>query len=233
MARVMLRILLLDDHQMLVEALAARLGTESDLVVDTHGPSGLETVVAHAVRARPDVVVLEVSPLDDERRELILQLRRRLPETHVIALLAGEDPRAAGEVALLGAEGWVWKEAEVGELVAMVRAAARGRGWFAPEQLGAALERLRGDPRRVRRRTRPLDRLTDREREILAAMVRGEAGARVARRLRLSEHTARGHVGTTYAKLGVHSRLEAVALARSSELAGGPETGSDLATVGR
>ncbi|NMO92392.1 response regulator transcription factor [Actinomycetospora sp. TBRC 11914] len=228
-----LRILLLDDHQMLVEALAARLGTEPDLVVDTRGPSGLETVVAHAVRARPDVVVLEVSPLNDERRELILALRRRLPESHVIALSADEDPRTAGDVAVLGAEGWVSKEADVGELVAMVRAAARGHGWFPPEQLGAALERLRGEARRARRRTGPLDRLTDREREILTAMVRGEAIATLARKLRLSENTVRSHVGNMYAKLGVHSRLEAIAFARSAGLPGEPAARSDLAGAGR
>jgi len=95
MGRVTLRILLLDDHQMLVEALAARLGAEPDLVVDTRVPAGVETVVAHAVRARPDVVVLEVAPLDGDRRELILQLRRRLPETHVIVLSADEDAGAS------------------------------------------------------------------------------------------------------------------------------------------
>jgi two-component system nitrate/nitrite response regulator NarL len=173
-------------------------------------------VVAHAVRARPDVVVLEVSPLDDERRELILRLRRRLPETHVIVLSADEDPRTAGEVALLGAEGWVSKEADVEELVAMVRAAARGRGWFPPAQLAAALERLRRDAQRGRPCAGPLDRLTDREREILTAMAGGEATTMLARRLRLSENTVRSHVGNIYAKLGVHSRLEAVAVARSA-----------------
>lgn len=215
MLLVTLRILLLDDHQMLVEALAARLGAEPDLVVDSRGPTGVETAVAHAVRARPDVVVLEVSPLDDERRELILALRRRLPRTHVVALSADEDPRTAGEVALLGAEGWVSKEADVGELVAMIRGAAHGRGWFPPAQLAAVLDRLRADARGARREG-PLDRLTDREREILAAMARGESAATLAEHLRLSAHTVRSHIGNLYAKLGVHSRLEAVALARSA-----------------
>lgn len=217
MGRVTLRILLLDDHQMLVEALATRLGAESDLVVDTRGPVGVETAVAHAVRARPDVVVLEVSPLDEDRRELILQLRRRLPGTHVIVLSGDEDARTAGEVARLGVEGWVSKEADVEELVAMIRGAARGRAWFPPEQLAAVLQRLRADAARVRGRTGPLDRLTDREREILAAMVRGEGAATTARLLRLSANTVRSHVSNIYAKLGVHSRLEAVALARSVE----------------
>lgn len=218
MGQVTVRILLLDDHRMLLEALATRLGAEADLVVDIREPAGVETVVAHAVRSRTDVVVLEVSPLDEQRRELILALRRRLPDAHLLVLSADEDVRTAGEAARLGVEGWVSKEADVEELVAMVRSAARGRGWFPPEQLAAVLESLREDAQRVRQRSGPLDRLTDREREILEAMVHGEATMALARRLHLSANTVRRHVGNIYAKLGVHGRLEAVALARSAGL---------------
>lgn len=219
----MIRILLLDDHRMLLEALATRLGSEPDLVVDIRDPTGVETVVAHAVRSRTDVVVLEVSPLDDDRRELILQLRRRLPGTHLVVLSADEDARTAGEVARLGIEGWVSKEAGIEELVAMIRGVTRGRGWFPPEQLAAALERLRDDAHRGRTCSGPLDGLTDREWEILAAMVDGEGTVSLARRLRLSANTVRRHVGNIYAKLGVHGRLEAVALARSAGLTGPDE----------
>lgn len=233
MGQVTLRILLLDDHQMLVEALATRLGAEPDMVVATRGPAGVDAVVAYAVRVRPDVVVVEVLPLDEDRRELLLQLRRRLPDTHVIVLSADEDSRTAGEVAPLGVEGWVSKEADVGELVAMIRAAARGRGWFPPEQLAAVLDRLRTDAQRARRREGPLDRLTDREREILAAMARGDATATLARRLRLSANTVRSHVGNIYAKLGVHNRLEAVALARSEGLASPSGPAGVLTPAGR
>ncbi len=227
MGRVTLRILLLDDHRMLLEALAARLGAEADLVVDIREPAGVETVVAAAVRSRTDVVVLEVSPLDDERRALITALRRRLPDTHLVVLSADEDALTAGEVARLGVEGWVSKEADVGELVAMIRGAAQGRAWFPPEQLAAVLDRLREDALRARSRSGPLDGLTDREREILAAMVCGEATVSLARRLHLSVNTVRRHVGNIYAKLGVHGRLEAVTLARSAGLASAEPTRSD------
>lgn len=233
MGRVTLRILLVDEHQMLVEALATRLGAEPDLVVDTRAPAGVETVVAHAVRARADVIVLEVAPLDDDRRELILRLHERLPGAHLVVLSAAEDRRIAGEVAPLGVEGWISKEADVEALTALIRAVARGRGWFPPEQLGAVLERLRADARRARHRVGPLDRLTDREREILAAMVRGESTVTLARRLRLSAHTVRSHVGNTYAKLGVHNRLEAVALARSAGLAVADRPAPGLVLAGR
>ncbi len=233
MGRVTLRILLVDEHQMLVEALATRLGAEPDLIVDSRAPAGVETVVAHAVRARPDVVVLEVSPLDDDRRELILQLHHRLPAAHIVVLSADEDGRVAGEVAPLGVEGWISKEADVEELASMIRAAAQGRGWFPPEQLAAVLDRLRADARRSRHRAGPLDRLTDREREILAAMIRGESTVTLARRMRVSPNTVRSHVGNLYAKLGVHSRLEAVALARSAGLASPQELRADLTAAGR
>jgi NarL family two-component system response regulator LiaR len=211
---VTLRILILDDHRMLVEALAARLGTEPDLLVAARAPGGIDTVVGYAARTRPDVVVMEVAPFDEERRELLLRLVRRLPAAHVVALTAADDTETAAEVVRLGVEGWVSKEADVEDLVAMVRAAARGRGWFPPRQLGAVMERLRAEARREGGGEGPLDALTDREREILTAMVDGHATTAVARALHVSANTVRTHVSSIYEKLGVHSRLEAVALAR-------------------
>lgn len=208
-----LRILILDDHRMLVEALAARLGTEPDLLVAARAPGGIDTVVAYAARTRPDVVVIEVAPFDDERRELLLRLGRRLPDAHIVALTAADDGETAAEVVRLGVEGWVSKEADVDDLVAMVRAAACGRGWFPPRQLGAVLDRLRAEARRGDD-SGPLDALTDREREILAAMVDGQTPTALARRLKVSANTVRTHVSSIYEKLGVHSRMEAVALAR-------------------
>jgi two-component system nitrate/nitrite response regulator NarL len=218
---VTLRILILDDHRMLVEALAARLGTEPDLLVAARAPGGIDTVVAYAARTRPDVVVIEVAPFDDERRELLLRLGRRLPDAHVVALTAADDGETAAEVARLGVEGWVSKEADVDDLVAMVRAAARGRGWFPPRQLGAVLDRLRAEARRGDD-SGPLDALTDREREILAAMVDGQTPTALARRLKVSANTVRTHVSSIYEKLGVHSRMEAVALARKLGTAPAP-----------
>jgi NarL family two-component system response regulator LiaR len=211
---VTLRILILDDHRMLVEALAARLGTEPDLLVAARAPGGIDTVLAYAVRTRPDVVVIEVAPFGDERRELLLRLGRRLPDAHIVALTDADDAETAAEVVRLGVEGWVSKESDVDDLVAMVRAAARGRGWFPPRELGAVLDRLRAEARSDGAYGGPLDALTDREREILAAMVDGHAPTAVARRLRVSPNTVRTHVSSIYEKLGVHSRLEAVALAR-------------------
>lgn len=219
---VTLRILILDDHRMLVEALAARLGTEPDLLVAARAPGGIDTVVAYAARTRPDVIVIEVAPFDDERRELLLRLGRRLPDAHVVALTAADDGETAAEVVRLGVEGWVSKEGDVDDLVAMVRAVARGRGWFPPRQLGAVLDRLRAEARREGEGGGPLDALTDREREILGAMVDGQAPTAVARRLRVSANTVRTHVSSIYEKLGVHSRMEAVALARKHRTAPAP-----------
>lgn len=227
-----LRILLLDEHRMLTEALAARLAGP-DLVVDTRHPGGAQTVVAHARRARPDVVVLEIVPLDDDRRELLLGLRRRVPDAHVVALTADVDPETAAEAARLGVEGWISKEAGVDDLAAMVRAAADGHAWYPPEQLAAALDRLRAEAGR-RRAGDPLGVLTDREREILAAMTAGESTTTLADRLHVSAHTVRTHVGSIYQKLGVHSRLEAVAAARAAGLepASGPGSALRPARVG-
>lgn len=217
--RVTTRILLLDDHRMVIEALGARLAAEPDIQAFTRAPGGLDTTVAYAAQIRPDVVVLEVAPFDEVRRQLLTALRGRLPHAHLVVLSADDDPATAAEVARLGAEGWVSKAAGVDDLVALVRDAAGDRGWFPPEQLGTVLARLRADAHRATRSDGPLDALTDRERDVLAAMVEGRSTTAVAAHLRVSCHTVRTHISSIYVKLAVHSRLEAVAVARAAGLA--------------
>lgn len=226
-ALVTLRILLLDEHQMLVEALAARLSTEPDLWVSGRNISACHGLVASARRTWPDVIVVEIAPLDAARRDLLEQLRRRVPDAHLVVLTATADPALALEAARLGAEGWVSKEATAQELVAVIRAAGRGRAWYPPEQFGAVLAGLREDARRAQARG-PLDALTGREHDVLAAMVDGQSVATIAERLRVSANTVRTHVSSIYDKLAVHSRLEAVVVARAAGLGSGGLGGGGL-----
>jgi two-component system nitrate/nitrite response regulator NarL len=210
-----IRVLLVDDQQMLIEALAARLSATPEFVVVGHcttrdpHPGGLATV------ARPDVITLEVAQAGDAAAQLAM-FRTAWPPARFVVLTASRDPDQAVEAARAGADGWVSKESSIDALVHALRCAARGHACFPPEQLGHVLGELRADVGRAQRREGPLEILTPRERDVLMRLAQGRYPAQIAHELGVSAHTVRTHTNRIFAKLGVHSRLEAVALTRGA-----------------
>jgi NarL family two-component system response regulator LiaR len=209
------RVLLVDDQQMLIEALAARLSTTPDIVVVGHcttrdpHPEGLATLL------RPDVITIEAEQAHDAATLLTL-FRTAWPPARVVVLTASRDPEQAVDAARAGADGWVSKESSVDTLAHALRCASRGHASFPPEELGRVLAELRADVGRAQRREGPLDVLTPRERDVLMCLAQGHCPAEIADELGMSANTVRTHTNKIFAKLGVHSRLEAVAVARGA-----------------
>jgi two-component system, NarL family, response regulator LiaR len=108
----------------------------------------------------------------------------------------------------------------------------RGHAWFPPEMLGAILSELRDDVRRAREEGDPLAVLSPRERDVLAGMAEGKRGRQIAEELMISTETVRTHTRSIFSKLDVHSRLEAVRVARAAGLGpprrSGDDDGADL-----
>ncbi len=210
-----IRVLLVDDQQMLIEALAARLSGIPDIVVVGYcttrdpQPDGLATV------ARPDVITIEVEQAGDATA-LLGMFRTAWPPARFVMLTASRDPDQAVEAARAGADGWVSKESSIDTLAHALRCAARGHASFPPEQLGRILTQLRADVGRAQRREEPLAVLTPRERDVLMRLAQGHCPAEIAEELGVSAHTVRTHTNKIFTKLGVHTRLEAVAVARGA-----------------
>ncbi len=207
------RVLLVDDHQMLTEALAARLSTVPDIVVVGHCATRDPRPEVLATVARPDVITIEVT-LARDAAPLLTLFRTAWPPAHFVVLTASRDPEQAVEAARAGAVGWVSKESSIDTLTHALRCASRGQACFPPERLGGILRELRADVGRAQRRDGPLDVLTCRERAVLMCLVAGRGKAEIADELGLSVHTVRTHTNKIFAKLGVHSRLEAVTVTR-------------------
>ena len=209
------RVLLVDDQQMLVEALAAKLSTTPDIVVVGHctmrdpHPGGLAAV------ARPDVITVEVAQAGDAA-SLFTIFRTAWPAARFVVLTASRDPDQAVQAARAGADGWVSKESSIDVLTHALRCASQGHACFPSEHLGHVLGELRADVGRVQRRDGPLEVLTPRERDVLMCLAQGRGPAEIADELGVSAHTVRTHANKIFAKLGVHSRLEAVAMARGA-----------------
>jgi len=213
-----LRLLLVDDHLMVTEALASRLSAAMDLWVagrcTTADPSLMDIVRG----LRPDVITIEVEPLAAGVGELLEQLVAVRPEAKVVVLSADHNMAHAVAAARAGVAAWVAKEQGAAELETVVRGVCEGKSWFPPDMLGAILRELRGDINRVMEHEDLLGALSPRERDVLLSMMDGKRGRQIAQDLLISSDTVRTHTRNIFAKLDVHSRLEAVRVARAAGL---------------
>lgn len=222
-----IRLLLVDDHLMVTEALASRLSSTMDLWVagrcTTSDPNLLDIVRG----VRPDVITIEVASLGPSLGDVLAGVIAARPDARVVVLSSDHDPRHAVEAARAGAAAWVAKEQGAAELETVIRGVIEGKSWFPPQMLGAILRELRADISLAQERSTSLDTLSPRERDVLAGMVAGKRGRQIAQDLSVSGDTVRTHIRNIFAKLDVHSRLEAVRVAREAGLrpeSRGPES---------
>ncbi|HEX2301701.1 MAG TPA: response regulator transcription factor [Pseudonocardiaceae bacterium] len=216
------RLLLMDSHRMLTDVLAARLSASREIWVA--GTCALDDPrLTELVRTlRPDVITTEVGrdPVDTGR--MLRALRETQPGVHLVMLTDTHDTAHAVAAAREGAAAWVPKESSVEHLLGVVRAVCQGHACYPARQLGAVLRELRDDIRHARDRSDRLDVLSDREREVLLGMINGKPVNQIAADSLISPHTVRTHVRSIFTKLGVHSRLEAVRVAREAGLRPAP-----------
>jgi DNA-binding NarL/FixJ family response regulator len=193
------RIVLADDHELVLEGLRLLIEAEPDLVVLAATKDGGECVDA-VRRHRPDVVVLDLEMGPMGGLQCLEALRSEHPEVRVLVLTAysdGESMRAALEG---GASGFALKTEPPQQTVASIRQVARGQLVF-PQ---AARRWLLRTPQ-----SSEPSQPTDRELEILALVSEGLTNAQIARRLRVSDNTVKFHLQNVYLKLGVRNRTEA------------------------
>lgn len=204
------RVLIVDDHLLFAEALAARLSGEPDLVVL---PIAGDTRRALALLAteRPDVVVLDLVLRDESGLDLLDRIHERDPNIRVVMLTAVIDTDMVVRALRRGAIAWLPKTERAELVTSVIRGAAGRGGWIPPAILGDVLRRLVGAPADGEETL--LDRLTRREAEVLQCMVDGRSRAEIAAELGLSSNTVRTHVQNLLAKLGTHSALEAITVA--------------------
>lgn len=207
-----IRVLIVDDHALFAEALAARLGREPDLVILPIA-GDLRRARALADTERPDVVVLDMVLGRESGLDVLDHLRDTAPGVRAVMLSALTEIDAVVQAVRRGAVGWLPK-AESADLVArVIRDAARQGGWLPPEILGEVLRRLFARAPEPPTEAQLLAALTPREREVLQCMVDGLSRAEIAQRLGLSANTVRTHTQNLLAKLDMHSALEAITLA--------------------
>ncbi len=195
-----IRVLLVDDHAVVLNGLRMFLGLDPELEVVGQATNGAEAVTqAHALR--PDVVLMDLlMPVMDGITATAV-IRRELPDVEVVALTSVlEDDKVIGAIRA-GAIGYLLKDTEADELRRCIKAAAAGQVQLSPQ----VVERLLSE---VRAPETP-ERLGDYEQEILRLLARGRSNDEIASALHVGEKTVKSLVGGVLLKLGVPSRTQA------------------------
>ncbi|MFE6869997.1 LuxR C-terminal-related transcriptional regulator [Kitasatospora sp. NPDC057692] len=170
------------------------------------------TVTPSAAPA-PPAAVPSAAPVPDGIT-LLARIRRHHPGLRAIVLATADDPQRAARALHAGATGWVAKESSLARLLAVIRGVLRDETHLPPALLTGVIRELTTARRDRTESERLVDTLTPREKQILRCMVAGLGRQAVAERLYLSPHTVRTHMQNVLGKLGVHSTLAAVAVAR-------------------
>jgi NarL family two-component system response regulator LiaR len=203
-----IRVLIADDHAVVREGLRTFLGLQDGLEVVGEAADGEQALLA-AERLRPDVVLMDLVMPRRDGVSAMRELRRRLPATRVIVLTSFTDDERLLPAIQAGAAGYLLKNAEPGELARAIRLAHAGHALLDPSVAARLVDALAAPGGVGGHDSAPEQRLTAREREVLALLARGLPNKRIALELGIAEKTVKTHVGHVLAKLGVTDRTQA------------------------
>jgi DNA-binding NarL/FixJ family response regulator len=201
-----LRILLVDDHEVVRRGIKAMIDAQDDMAVV--GEAGTaEEGVRRVGYDEPDVVVLDVRLPDSSGVEACREIRSRFPDVKVLMLTSFADEEALMSAILAGAAGYVLKRVKGTELVEDIRRVGSGESLLDPEMTERLFERLRAGPK-----SDPLlGRLSDQEREIVFRIAEGKTNKQIAEEMFLAEKTVKNYVSNLLSKLGMSRRSEVAA----------------------
>ena len=206
----LVRVVLADDHTVVRKGIRDFLEEEGDVQVVAEATTGLEAV-ALTLEHRPDVAVLDIQMPAMSGIEAARQIKAKAPEVQVLVLTAYDDDPYIFAMLQAGASGYVLKNAPSQELVRAVRTVAGGGSALDPTITAKVMAQLSsGKPPGAQA---AVERLTQRELEVLRLAARGHTNRAIGLKLGISDRTVQGHLANIFGKLGVATRTEAVLLA--------------------
>ena len=205
-----LRILLVDDHEVVRVGIRALIDRQPGMEVVGEGGTVREAV-SLVEQTAPDVVVLDIRLPGGNGLEACRQIKALRPETRIIVLTSYPDDEVLFDAIACGAEGYVLKQIGSDELILALERVGRGESLLDPSVTGQVFAKMREV--RQRERAHAFADLSAQEMQILARVAEGETNREIGAALQLSEKTVRNYVSIILSKLGLNSRAQAAAYA--------------------
>ena len=208
----LIRVALLDDHEIVRHGVAELVNAQDDMVVVGEAGTASEMLQTVAATA-PDIAVLDVRLGDDDGNGIAAcrEIRSAYPETQCLILTSFEDDAALVDAALAGAAGYVLKQIRGNDLIESIRKVAGGAQLLDAAETRMAMQRLRSTEAGA------LDELTEKERRVFDLIGEGYSNRQIGEELYIAEKTVKNYVSSVLAKLGMVRRTEAAALAARLE----------------
>ncbi len=208
MSKQPIRVMIVDDHEVVRQGVRTLLDAADDVVVAGEA-SGVAESVELAASTRPDVVIMDVRLIDGSGIEACREIRAERPETKVVMLTSFADDEALFASIMAGASGYVLKQVRGGDLLNSIRQVAEGHSLLDPAVTGPVLDRLRKGKHLMK--DEKLARLSPQEERILTQIAEGKTNREIGEDLGLAEKTVKNYVSSILSKLEVARRAEAAA----------------------
>ena len=205
-----IRVMIVDDHELVRSGLRATLEPEEDLEVVGEAGSAAQAI-DDVASFRPDLILMDVRMEGMSGIEACRVIKSAHPQVNVLMLTSfGEDEAVMSSI-MAGASGYLLKNVRRADLIRSIRAVAQGHNLLDPSVTGKVMDRL--VRLAAREEERVVEAISEREREVLALVAKGLTNREIAERLVISENTARNHVSRILDKLGLSRRSEAASFA--------------------
>jgi len=207
----MIRVVLADDHPVVRAGTRTMLAQNEDIEIvgeAKNADEALQLVIA----TQPDVLLLDAVLPGKRTKRLMRTLHEQQPALRILILSAYKDADLVMGLLREGARGYLLKEESMNTIARAIRDVMDGKKIFSTDIIELLQQAALGDKEATDEK-RAMATLTEREREVLALMVKGMNNAAIAKQLYISERTVKYHIGNIYGKLGVENRTEAVLLA--------------------
>jgi DNA-binding NarL/FixJ family response regulator len=209
----MIKVILADDHTMVLKGLRFFLSTQSDIDIIGEAHNGKEAVEL-AGTLSPDVILMDVQMPDMDGVEATIAIKEKYPEIKIIILTSFVDQDTVLPALKAGANGYQLKDIEPEELADTIRAVHRGEKRLHPQATNQLLTHLKDE---TPGRKSSFDELTPREKDVLREITNGLGNKEIADALFITEKTVKTHVSNILSKLGLHDRTQAAILAMKNK----------------
>jgi DNA-binding NarL/FixJ family response regulator len=217
MTGMSLKVLICDDQELVRVGMGMIVTSQEDLTVAGEATNGAEAIEA-AEKLRPDLVLMDVRMPVLDGVAATERICRSLPDTRVLMITTFDLDEYAYAALRAGASGFLVKDAPADEILVAIRGVLRGDSMVSPSVTKRLLDRYLADEQGDSGESVRLEKLTEREKDVLSLIARGLANSEIAAKLYIGETTVKTHVGRILAKLSLRDRVHAVVFAYESGL---------------